>query len=136
MTVMPKKTTISLLTADWVTHYNMGHPSMVADYHTEDGVAARAGAPPVSGRDAITASLEASMAGGEGAHLTIHDMGTEMVAEGWAIDGGWYTVNAGEGGDLLRMGTYFALAREDDDGWKLHWSINNGWPAEAMPPAM
>lgn len=134
---MEPEGTMGDLIGGYMTHYNLGHPSMVADYYTEDAKTARSGNAPASGREAIAAQLEASMEARPGGHLVITDMGTEDLGDGWALDGGYYTVSAGEGGDLMATGSYMALVRQGDDGsWRLHWSINNGWPAEAVPPAM
>jgi len=135
-TEMEEEGTMADLVGGYMTHYNLGHPSMVADYYTEDAVAAFAGSPAVSGREAVAASLEERMAAAP-ADIEIHDMGTLELAEGWAIDGGYYLINSKESGEAVRGGNYMALVRQDEDGsWKLHWSVTNGWPAEAVPPAM
>lgn len=128
----PAEGTMTDLTNGWATHYNLGHASMVADYHTEDGFAAFSNGPVLNGRAAIEADLAARMESAP-VDIEIYDIATTQLADGWALDAGWYELSAKEGGDVVQAGTYMALAREADDGtWQTHWFVSNGVPAGAM----
>jgi len=123
--------TMTAVIADWVTHYNMGHPNVVAGYHTEDGFAAFSEGPRVMGREGVEAALAERMELAP-ADIEIHDVETLQLAEGWALDGGWYQLNAKDGGDMVRAGGYVSLVRQAEDGnWQLHWVVTNGYPADA-----
>ena len=39
-----------------------------------------------------------------GAIVTIHDVMTQPLADGWAVDAGWYQLNASDAGDPVRYG--------------------------------
>lgn len=124
--------TMTELVQDWATHYNMGHPDMVADFHTEDGFAAFSEGPVLNGRDAIEAALAERLEAAP-VDIEIHDVETMDLGDGWAMDGGWYQLNAKDSGEMVRAGGYMALARQADDGsWQLHWVVTNGYPADAV----
>jgi hypothetical protein len=65
--------------------------------------------------------------------IEIHDMGTIELEPGWAIDGGWYTLNTTTPeGAITQTATYLSLLRQQADGsWKIHWSVSNGQPKPA-----
>lgn len=111
------------------THWNMGHPDMVADAYTEDAVMAFSNGPALRGRAAVAASLTERIP--PGSQLDVHDVATIPLAEGWALDGGWYQINGADGA-VLQMGAYVHLMRQQPDGsWKIHRGLSN-----AQPPAM
>ncbi len=125
--------TMGELIGAYETHFNLGHPSMVADLYTEDGWAAFAGLPAVSGREAISQTL-AQRIEANPVDIDIHEVGTTDIADGWAMDGGWYEMTPKGGGDPVQMGNFMGLLRRGDDGqWRLHWVVSNGWPAAAVP---
>jgi uncharacterized protein (TIGR02246 family) len=124
--------TMGDVTEAYETHWNLGHPSMVADLYTDDAMAAFANAPPVNGRAAIEAALTERM-GAAPTTIDIHDVGTAELGDGWAIDGGWYEITATDSGEPVQAGSYMTLARQAEDGsWQLHWAVTNGRTADQM----
>jgi len=120
--------TMKELTEYFATHWNMGHASMVADTYTDDAMVSFASGPILSGRAAIEADIAARME--QPSHITIHDVGTMPLGEGWAADGGWYEVNAPDGGAVVQRGSYLNLLRQQADGsWKIHRMLSNAQPA-------
>ena len=114
----------------YMTHYNLGHASMVADLHTEDGVTMFADQPLVQGRAGIQAALEEQFAPGQ-ANLTIHDITTEDLGGGYYADFGWYEVEGAmtPDGPVNVAGTYLVIATTADDGsHKMHWVVSNSRP--------
>ena len=64
-----------------------------------------------------------------GAHVTIHDVATVPLGEGWALDGGWFQIDASEGGDPIAVGSFLLLCKQGEDGsWKMHWEVSNIQP--------
>ncbi|MGI9627986.1 MAG: YybH family protein [Longimicrobiales bacterium] len=118
----------SMMTAlieGYETHYNLGHPSMVADLYTEDAEAAHNG-PWLSGKAAITAQLEEQMAEGS-PQLDIRGVTTELMGDGMALDRGWYEITVN--GERAQFGTYTLLAQQDEAGdYKIKWAVSNGSP--------
>ncbi len=111
------------------THFNMGHASVAAGYYTDDAITSSGDSPITVGREAVTAYLEEFLAESPGAHLTIHDVATIPLAEGWALDGGWFQVDASEGGDPLAVGSFLLLCKQAEDGsWQIHWEVGNMQP--------
>lgn len=119
------------LISGYQTHYNLGHPSMVADYYADDAAVAFADSPMIQGRAAIEAALEQAMVQGS-PQLEVHNAGTWDLGDGWYIDGGWYEVTASTpDGERARSGTYVTLASIAEDGTAtIHWMVTNGWPAD------
>lgn len=117
---------MSELVGDYQTHFNLGHASMVADLYTENASASFANTPFADGRAAIEAVLEERM--GASPQITIHDVGTEDLGDGWALDGGWYELTAStDEGDIVQTGNYMILCQQDAEGnWKIHWAVTNG----------
>jgi len=114
----------------FVTQWNAGNASMVAALYTDDAMASFSNGPILRGRAAIEGAVATSLE--SGAHLTIHDVGTLPMGEGWAADGGWYQLNAPGGGDEVQRGSYLNILRQQADGsWKIHRMLSN-----AQPPAM
>jgi uncharacterized protein (TIGR02246 family) len=81
--------TMTDLVAAYVEHFNAGHASMVAGLYAEDAVSAFSNLPLAEGRAAIEATLGERLAMGS-PQLTLHDVGTLDLGDGWAVDGGWY----------------------------------------------
>ena len=123
------------LVAGFVQHYNMGHASVVAGLFADSAIAAFADNPLSRGRAAIAAYLTAEIAQGS-PQLTVHDVHTDMLPGGWAIDGGWYEVKAtAPSGPMTRTGAYMLLAsQQPDKTWKIHWFASNGGPAPGTKP--
>ena len=120
--------TMSDLLGGLVTHWNLGHPSMVADYYTEDVMAAGVNRPITVGREAVAANYAEFMAE-TSSELTIHDVATQELGEGWALDGGWYQLDAPDGDGPISAGAYLLLCKQAEDGsWQIHWSVVNGQP--------
>jgi ketosteroid isomerase-like protein len=123
--------TMGDVTDYFATHWNMGHPSMVADMYEDDAMVSFSDSPIVEGRAAVEAALAERIA--SGAQITIHDVATLPLTDGWAVDGGWYQLDAADGSGPIRMGTYIHLMRQQDDGsWKIHRGLTNTQPAPAM----
>lgn len=123
----PEEGTMTELVEAYETHWNLQHPDMVADLYTEDALATFADGPLLEGRASIEARLEEALA--DGATLDVHDVGTVDLDEDHRVDGGWYEITAGEGGDVVQTGLYMLLAeRQDDGGWAIRWSVTNGRP--------
>lgn len=120
--------TMTDLVEGYARHWNLGHPSMVADYYTEDARVAYSDSPVVTGRAAVASELEESITENP-SQLTIHDVATWELGEGWALDGGWYQMDAPDGGDPMLAGTYLILCKQAEDGsWQIHWAVSNGHP--------
>lgn len=115
------------LIAAWEQHYNLGHPDMVADLHTEDGVTMWADQPMEQGRAAIEAGLAQVMAEGS-PQVEIHEVGHRDLGDGYHLGVGWYSVTVETpDGEADQGGTYMVLSRMDDDGQRrIHWAISNG----------
>lgn len=124
--------TMADLTTAYETHFNLGHADMVADLFTDDAVAALSNLPIAEGRAAISAVMGERFAMGS-PKIDLHDVGTLDLGDGWAVDGGWYEINAtGEAGPITQRGNYMMLARQQADGaWKIHWVVSNGQAAPA-----
>ena len=112
----------------YVTHFNMGHGSMVADNtYTEDAVAALANQPLVEGRAAIGEILQARIDAAS-PQLMIHPVGEVDIGDGYMVGGGWYELTS-DAGDST--GSYMVLARQGDDGsYKFQWAVSNGRPSD------
>lgn len=115
------------LTAAWQQHYNLGHASMVADLHTDDGVTMWADSPVAEGREAIEAALAAGMAEGS-PQIAIHEVMNQDLGDGYSVDAGWYqiTVTGPEGEEEGPAGTWMTLVRTGADGQRrIHWALSN-----------
>jgi uncharacterized protein (TIGR02246 family) len=122
--------TMTEVTDYYATHWNMGHASMVADLYTDDAISSFSNGPIYEGRAAIEAATAERIE--SGAKLTIHDVATMPLGEGWAADGGWYQLD-GPDGTPVQTGAYMTILKQQEDGsWKIHRSLTNGQPAPAM----
>jgi uncharacterized protein (TIGR02246 family) len=126
--------TLAELVDFYESHYNMGHAAEVSSAYTEGAMAAFADNPFRSGTSEIQAQLQTNI--DTGAIVTIHDVMTQPLGDGWAVDAGWYQLNASDAGDPVRYGNYMNLVQQQEDGtWKIHWMVTNGWPAAAQEAA-
>jgi uncharacterized protein (TIGR02246 family) len=128
----PEEGTMADMVAAYETHFNLGHAGMVADLYTDDAIAALANRSAVEGRAAIEALMSERMAAGS-PQIDLHDVGTWDLGEGWAVDGGWYSMTAtGPDGPVATMGAYMSLVQQQADGtWKIHRVVTNSQPAPA-----
>ena len=78
---------MTALAEAYETHYNLGHPSMVADLFTSDAQVSFPGEGWVSGAEAINASLAASIEAAPG-QMDIHGVETIDLGNGAAVDVG------------------------------------------------
>mgnify|MGYP001371980729 CR=1 FL=1 len=123
----PESGTMKELVGGFVQHYNLGHASVVAGLFTDSAVAMFADTPISRGRAAIESYLTGQVSQGS-PQLTVHDVNTEVLPGGWAIDGGWWEVSATTpDGPMNRVGAYMLLARQQaDQTWKIEWFATNG----------
>jgi uncharacterized protein (TIGR02246 family) len=121
--------TMGDLVTAFTTHFNAGHAAEVAALFTDSAVAMFADTTPATGRAAIERHLAGVLAQGA-PQITIHDVGTEVLPEGWAFDGGWWVITAtAPEGPRTRIGGYVLLARQQADGsWRIHWFASNAGP--------
>jgi uncharacterized protein (TIGR02246 family) len=117
------------LVAQFTQHWNLHHPSMVADFYTDDAIVAFSDGPMAHGKEAVAARLEEIME--QPTTLTVHDVGTMPLGEGYAIDGGWYEIAAD--GERVQVGAYLNLVQQQADGsWKIQWGETNAQPPQGM----
>lgn len=111
---------------EYAQHFNLGHANVAAGYFTEDASVAFSGMPRSSGRAAIEAALTQRIANGS-PQITIHDVGSHDLADGWRADSGWFEITSTmEGATTTQHGTYFAIFRREADGaWKIHKLVTN-----------
>ena len=108
------------------THFNMGHPGMVASRYAENAVAAISGRPKMVGRAAIEEDMSARMEVAGNPQLTIHVAGAQDLGDGYVFGGGWYETASDSGN---QAGSFLVLARADDAGnMQIQWTISNGLP--------
>jgi uncharacterized protein (TIGR02246 family) len=119
--------TMGDLVGEYETHWNLGHPDMVADLFTENAMAAYGNTPPTHGRDAIAALLAERM-GETPPALDIHDVATMEMEGGYMLDGGWYEMATPDGA-VVQAGMYLTLGIQSEDGTqKIHWMLSNALP--------
>ncbi|WP_419860102.1 hypothetical protein [Candidatus Palauibacter sp.] len=101
----------------FVTHYNMGHASMVANTFTEDAVAMLPGERAREGRAAVEEGLQALFDAG----VMFSGMSTwsaHDLDEGHAVGIGTYGTEDGSGGHYAAL-----YSRGDDGSLMLHWFL-------------
>lgn len=127
----PDNGTMADLNAALTQAFNAGDAAALAALFTEDAVVGFANRPISEGRAAIQTALGEMIT--PGATLELHDVGTMDLGDGWALDGGWYMLNAtADTGAIHQGGIYLSLVRRAEDGtWKIHWSVVNGQPTPA-----
>lgn len=119
------------LISAYQTHYNLGHPTMVADFYVDDAMAAFANLPYTEGHDAISTLMVERMAAAP-ANMTINEVGTISLGDGWALDGGSYQMADKDSGETIVSGAFLLLVNETSDGWRIKWAVTNSMPAGAM----
>ncbi len=128
----PNEGTMGDLLSAYETHFNLGHPTMVADLYTDDAMASFSRGGAVHCREAISAALTSLMEE-RPSHIQINDIMTIDMGDGWSLDGGWFALSPPDGGDPVQIGGYLNVLRQADDGsWQVHWSVTNGWPVDGM----
>jgi uncharacterized protein (TIGR02246 family) len=128
----PEQGTMTELIEGFETHWNLQHPDMVADFYAPDAVVSWANRTTLEGRDAVAAALRERQAEMP-TEIDVHAVGTMDLADGWALDGGWYELTAVDGGETVQTGMYMHLLQRADDGsWQIRWAVSNGRPG-AMP---
>ena len=129
----------------FVTHYNLHHPSMVAELYTDDAVVLEADGSVHDGKAAILAAMEADVASSP--TLTV-DSAERVIAGDSAVARGTYSVTVTPEGatePVAVSGNFMTLHQRVDGEWKIHRLITNfgsepapgtemtGLPAEAPP---
>lgn len=109
--------------------WNSGDPAAVAALYAEDAWAAFADLPAVEGREAIGDLMEQRVRG----TIELHGVRSESLGEGRMIDGGWFTISGGEGGDFT--GNYWIVTETVDGEPRIKWTVSNGRPASVIPSA-
>jgi len=128
---MPDEGTMGEFTDYFATHWNMGHASMVAETYTEDAMVSYSNGPVITGRAAVETEIGVRI--GEGTQLTIHNVGTIELGEGWTLDGGWYLVDGPDDAGTIQTGTYLHLLQQQEDGsWMIHWAVTTAQPPSGM----
>jgi uncharacterized protein (TIGR02246 family) len=130
MTTAADEAALEQLRADYVTHYNMHHASVVADMFTDSAFALWADGSVAEGKPELLASLEADMAGTPTLDLTTGDI---MVLGDNAVARGGYSVNVTPAGAaaMTLAGNYMTYFQRVDGAWKISGVISN---YSAPPP--
>lgn len=110
----------------YMTHFNLGHPSMVADRYTENAVTMGAGESLISGRDAILARLTGMT--DAGAQISVTPYATQELNGGaWIAGVGTYTIAVPDQETV--NGHFHALYQEVDGEMQVHWLLTGATPA-------
>jgi uncharacterized protein (TIGR02246 family) len=124
----PDDGTLTDLVRAWTAHFNAGHVDSVAALYTADAKASFADRDMVEGQSAIAAALSEGQTAGS--TITIHDVATMDLGNGYALDGGWYEISAG--GSVQQTGTYMLLAHQENGAYRIRWHVSNGHAPAAM----
>ena len=127
---------IATLAADYETHYNLGHASMVADMYTADAIIQTSTSEVVEGREAIAAANQQFMTT-LSPELSINPIEQVMVGD-WMLDRGSFTNEVEpEGAEPTTLtGSYMSLWQRTPDGLKLHrLAVNFDGPPPIPLPA-
>lgn len=126
----PDETAMEQLAADYETHYNMHHASVVADMFTDSAVTLLANGSHGMSKAEILAGLEADMAASP--TLTI-DPAASMVFGDVAVSRGSYRASATPPGEsaLSTSGHYMGINRRENGAWKIQLLVTN---FDAEPP--
>jgi len=119
----------------WETHYNLGHGSMVADFHAPDGLFFSADGSMLTGRETIAAELTSEIEAGS-PQISIET--DETIVEGeWAVGRGTYDVTATpEGGEpMTNTGYWTALFHNVDGSWLIQGLATNVDSDQPVMPA-
>lgn len=127
----PNEGTMKALTDSWAQHYNLGHANVVAGLYEADAKASFSDGPMRNGPAEIEAALATRIAE-TSPQITIHDVYTLDLGDGYALDAGWYEMTTTmQGTTSQRAGTYMLLVHQQPDGsHKILWHVSNGHPAE------
>lgn len=110
--------------ADWETHFNMGHGSMVADYFTDDGLMWSATSGIAFGKEAIAAALQRGMDMAS-PQITI-EMDDQIIEGDMAIARGTYRSEGSvDGQPTGNSGYWMSFAQMTDGEWKTLGLISN-----------
>jgi ketosteroid isomerase-like protein len=121
--------TMTALTDAWAQHFNLGHASVVAGHYTDDPKVAFSNGPLRNGKAEVEATLTELAATGS-PQITIHDVYTLDLGNGYALDGGRYEVTTSGEQASQRSGTYMSLVQQQPDrSYKPQWHVSNTWPA-------
>ncbi|MHC4822075.1 MAG: YybH family protein [Planctomycetota bacterium] len=121
---------IAQVSADWQTHYNMGHPDMVADFHAEDGWYLPAQGGMHEGRAELIAWMKGSTDAGAQVGLMPHET---MVMGDMAVGIGMYSIEVTRDGQAAEYdGSYLNVMSKASGEWKIQGGISN---LSAEPPA-
>lgn len=126
----PEDGTMKALTDSWAQHYNLGHANVVAGLYEADARASFSDSPMLNGPAEIEATLAQRIAE-MSPQITIHDVYTLDLGDGYALDAGWYEMTTNvQGTAAQRTGTYVLLVHQQADGsHKILWHVSNGHPA-------
>lgn len=127
---------VDALRADYVEHYNMGHPDMVAEMYAEDAVGLMADGSVLLGRDAIAAALAEQMADAS-PELSLDQIDEMLFGDTVISIGRWsVTVTPEQGADpVTREGHYMVSHTPDEDGWEIGGVITN-YDSQQPPEAL
>lgn len=144
MTAQSDEAAIDALRQDWVTHYNLHHADMVAEFYSDSAWILNADQSVDQGRAAVEASLAEAMAANPTATVS---SGEVMVFGDHAVTTGRYEVEvAPEGGEAMSWaGHYMNYLVKVDGQWRIEGMITNydsprpeGWAwvesDDEMPP--
>lgn len=108
---------VEALAEEWVTHYNLHHPDMVADLYTEDATVLASDLSVDEGREAIAASLAEAMEGSPTVSVSTDDV---RVFGDRAVARGTYSVETTLDDDPVSFsGAYINLLRRVDGEWRI-----------------
>lgn len=122
--VAQDRAAIEALRAEWVTHYNLHHPDMVAALYTENASITNAAVSVATGRAAIEASLREDMQGSPTIAITSGDVrlfGDQAVTWGtWAVEA------TGPAGDpMAASGAYLNYLERVEGAWRIAGNVSN-----------
>lgn len=134
---------IDSLRLEWVQHYNLHHPDMVADLYTSDAWVGNADLTIVEGRSEVEAYHRSQM---EASPTVEVEMPGIRVFGDQAVGWGTYTVRLPDpqGQEMTVSGSYLTLLRQEDGAWRIAARVANydsprpadwewGEPGEAPP---
>jgi ketosteroid isomerase-like protein len=119
---------------EWFDLYNAGDAEGVTALHADDAVVMPAGAPTVTGREAILAFLSADIANTQAAGLTF--VGAPVTDGGVDGDTAWTSGQfslTDESGATVVTGKYLTVYRRAGDGWLITrdiWNMDGDGEAE------
>lgn len=115
---------LAAMTADWQTHYNMGHASVVAGYFAEDGLMWSGSAGMAFGSDAIAAALQGGIEAASPQLSIVND--EQIVVGNLGLARGTYTSEGTmDGQATVNSGGWMTFAEMIDGEWKIHGLISS-----------